>query len=136
MFVFYTGPVFHSHIFLPHVCLFGSYFRQLLVGILFVCLRKVGICESFYYTWLTLTCWNRQHFSPFPNKPWFLCVCCTSLLKTLWEKEKLLVMSKIFVVWERVKYFWEKEKMLGEKSFYVSQTLSLFKCSSVRLKAQ
>ena len=32
-------------------------------------------------------------FSPFPNKPWFLHVCSTSLLKTLWEKEKLLVMS-------------------------------------------
>ena len=32
-------------------------------------------------------------FNPFPNKPWFLCVCSTSLLKTLWEKEKLLVTS-------------------------------------------
>ena len=32
-------------------------------------------------------------FNPFPNKPWFLHVCSTSLLKTLWEKEKLLVMS-------------------------------------------
>ena len=31
--------------------------------------------------------------NPFPNKPWFLRVCNTSLLKTLWEKEKLLVMS-------------------------------------------
>ena len=30
---------------------------------------------------------------PFPNKPWFLCVCCSSLLKTLWKKEKLLIMS-------------------------------------------
>ena len=30
-------------------------------------------------------------FDPFPNKPWFLHVCSTSLLKTLWEKEKLLV---------------------------------------------
>ena len=29
----------------------------------------------------------------FPNKPWFLHVCSTSLLKTLWEKEKLLVAS-------------------------------------------
>ena len=29
---------------------------------------------------------------PFPNKPWFLHVCSTSLLKTLWEKKKLLVM--------------------------------------------
>ena len=32
-------------------------------------------------------------FSPFPNKPWCLPVCSTSLLKTLWEKKKLLVMS-------------------------------------------
>ena len=31
--------------------------------------------------------------NPFPNKPWFLRVCCTRLLKTLWEKEKLLVTS-------------------------------------------
>ena len=32
-------------------------------------------------------------FNPFPNKPWFLRVCWTSLLKTLWEKKKLLVTS-------------------------------------------
>ena len=31
--------------------------------------------------------------NPFPNKPWFLHVCSTSLLKTLWEKEKLLATS-------------------------------------------
>ena len=31
--------------------------------------------------------------NPFPNKPWFLRVCSESLLKTLWEKEKLLIMS-------------------------------------------
>ena len=31
--------------------------------------------------------------NPFPNKPWFLRVCSTSHLKTLWEKEKLLVTS-------------------------------------------
>ena len=31
--------------------------------------------------------------NPFPNKPWFLHVCSTSLLKTLWEKEKSLVTS-------------------------------------------
>ena len=31
--------------------------------------------------------------NPFPNKPWFLCVCSTSLMKTLWEKEKLLMTS-------------------------------------------
>ena len=32
-------------------------------------------------------------FNPFPNKPWRLRVCSTSLLKTLREKEKLLVTS-------------------------------------------
>ena len=31
--------------------------------------------------------------NPFPNKPWFLRVCSTSLLKTLREKEKSLVTS-------------------------------------------
>ena len=36
---------------------------------------------------------NFLNFNPFPNKPWFLRVCSTSLLKTLWEKEKLLVTS-------------------------------------------
>ena len=35
----------------------------------------------------------RHEFNSFPNKPWFLCVCSTSLLKTLWKKEKLLVTS-------------------------------------------
>ena len=30
---------------------------------------------------------------PFPNKPWFLRVCSRSVLKTLWEEEKLLVTS-------------------------------------------
>ena len=36
---------------------------------------------------------SRAQFHPFPNKPWFLRVCSTSLLKTQWEKEKLLIMS-------------------------------------------
>ena len=31
--------------------------------------------------------------NPFPNNPLFLPVCGTNLLKTLWEKEKLLVTS-------------------------------------------
>ena len=31
-----------------------------------------------------------RFINPFPHKPWFLCVCSISLLKALWEKEKLL----------------------------------------------
>ena len=34
-----------------------------------------------------------KYINSFPNKPWFLHLCSTSLLKTLWEKEKLLVTS-------------------------------------------
>ena len=34
-----------------------------------------------------------MRLNPFPNKPWFLLVCHTNLLLTLWEKEKLLIMS-------------------------------------------
>ena len=36
---------------------------------------------------------SHHEFNPFPNKPWFLRVCTSSPLKTLWEKEKLLVTS-------------------------------------------
>ena len=36
-------------------------------------------------------------FNPSPNKPLFLCVCSTHLLKTLWEKEKLLVTSNFSI---------------------------------------
>ena len=32
-------------------------------------------------------------FNPFTNKPLFLRVCCTGLLKTLWVKKKLLFTS-------------------------------------------
>ena len=34
-----------------------------------------------------------DYLNPFPTKPWFLRVCSTSLLKTLWEEEKLLATS-------------------------------------------
>ena len=45
--------------------------------------KVCGICSS------KQTCAIKS----FPNKPWLLRVCSTSLLKTLWEKEKLLIMS-------------------------------------------
>ena len=36
-------------------------------------------------------------FNPFPNKPWFLRVCITSLWKTLLGKEKLLLFPQCFL---------------------------------------
>ena len=35
--------------------------------------------------------------NPFTNKPWFLRVCSTGLLKTPWDKEKLLVTSNFSI---------------------------------------
>ena len=35
----------------------------------------------------------RDSVNPFPNKPYFLRVCSKNLLKTLWEKEELLITS-------------------------------------------
>ena len=43
--------------------------------------------------WMVFNSWTTLTFNPFPNKPWLLFVCSTSLLKTLREKEKLLIMS-------------------------------------------
>ena len=85
----------------------------------------------------------------FPNKPWFLRVCDTNLLKTLWEKEKLLVtsnfcfshivsyLSKNFVpvssncrlqtlsVWKSLKFVvWERVKM--KICSLLTQTLNCF----------
>ena len=36
---------------------------------------------------------DKVGLNPFQKKPWFLHVCSTSLLKTLWETEKLLITS-------------------------------------------
>ena len=48
------------------------------------------VLESF----LTTGHLNTRFFvNPFPHKPWFLRVCSTNLLKTLWKKEKLLATS-------------------------------------------
>ena len=74
--------------------------------------------------------------NPFPNNPWFLRVCSTSLLKTLWEKEKLLITSNfsffstvfsthlenfpLFSSHLELKTLWEKEKLLVMSNFSFS----------------
>ena len=49
---------------------------------------------------------------PFPNKPWILRVCNTSPLKTLREKEKLLISSNL----QRVENTYSVFYSFGEKS--------------------
>ena len=69
-------------------------------------------------------------FNPFPNKSWFLCVCSKGLLKTLWEKKKLLVTSNFsfpnkswfLCVCSKglLKTLWEKKKLLVTSNFSFS----------------
>ena len=66
---------------------------------------------------------THEEINPFPNKPWFLCVCSTSLLKTLWEKEKLLVTSNfsffhnVFYPFEELSAIFMKFKIVVCKLF-------------------
>ena len=48
---------------------------------------------TMFYTFSKIIASLYVTLNPFPNKPLFLRVCSTSLLKTLWEKEKMLVTS-------------------------------------------
>ena len=76
---------------LVHLTLYG------LIKIVFV--HTIAAGECFYVYILYTICFNRVYeslklFNPFPNKPWFLRVGMS--LKTMWEKEKLLVTSSSF----------------------------------------
>ena len=65
----------------------------------------------------------------FPNKPWFSRVCNTILLKTLWEKEKLLVTSNfsfshsIFYPLGELSAFFIKFEIVISKVFWVWKSL-------------
>ena len=54
------------------------------------CSTNSPVLSAVFFLSLLYSCTT---FNPFPNKPWFSRVFSISLLKTLWEKEKLLVTS-------------------------------------------
>ena len=68
---------------------------------LFLCMSELQVnivCYTkFNKKYITKVLFHHKNLTkpllPFSNKPCFLRVCSTSLLKTLWEKEKLLVTS-------------------------------------------
>ena len=64
---------------------------------------------------------------PFPNKPWFLRVCSISLLKTLWEKEKLLVSSNFSFSHSVFYPFEELFAIFIKVRIFCLQTLSVWK---------
>ena len=58
--------------------------------------RNPYLLQILFFLNCSIWCKDRKKFvtvNLFPNKPWFLCVCSTSLLKTVREKEKLLITS-------------------------------------------
>ena len=76
--------------------------------------------------------------NPFPNKPWFLRVCSTSLLKTLWEKEKLLVTSNfsfsnsVFYPFEDFCFpFLSNLKLSSANSFSLEEFERMILCKAV-----
>ena len=79
-------------------------FLQMLNFMLKCCKRSITVLKK--VLWLAYTVLVPS-FNPFPNKPLFLRVCSTSLLKKLWEKEKLLVTS-IFSSSHGVFYMFEE----------------------------
>ena len=56
-------------------------------GLIFLSLTLLFVASPWHFV-MSLSSLNL-----FPNKPWFLCVFRRSILKTLWEKEKLLIKS-------------------------------------------
>ena len=99
----------------------------------------------------TLSVWKSlksvvwERVNPFPNKPWFLHVCIISLLKTLWEKEKLLVTSNfyfshsVFYPFGELSAIFIKFKIIVCKTLWVWKSLKLVvweRVNSERLRAQ
>ena len=70
-------------------------------------------------------------FNTFQNKPWFLRVSNKSLLKTLWEKEKLLIMSNfsfshsVFYTFGILSAFFSKSKTVICKRLYFGRVQNL-----------
>ena len=65
---------------------------------------------------------------PFPNKPWILHAWSISLLKTLWEKEKLLVTSNFSFSHSVFYLFWITFRHFHQIWNCRLQTLLVWKC--------
>ena len=76
--------------------------------------------------------------NPFPKKPWFLHVCSTSLLKTLWEKEKLLISSNfsfshsVFYPFGELSAIFIKCRIVVCKLFQFGKSLKFVACMRVK----
>ena len=79
----------------PHWWVYMNSIRPFIVHFISTFVTEESECIDYiaiFVKWLILR-EGAVIFNPFPNKPWFSRVCSTSLLKTLREKEKLLITS-------------------------------------------
>ena len=74
-----------------------------------------------------------MQLNPFPNKPWFLHVCSTSLLKTMWERKKLLITSNFSFSHSVFYPFEELSSVLIKFEIVVCNSLSLEESKTCRL---
>ena len=88
---------------------------------------------QYFRPWVYIYNKKKKHciFNHFPNKPWILRVFSTSLLRTLWEKENLLVMSNFSIVphcflavMENFLPFSTNLKLLSANSFSLGESKS------------
>ena len=73
-------------------------------------------------------------FNPFQNKPWFLRACCTSLLKTLWEKDNLLTTSNLSFFYSVFQPFGKLSAIFVKSEIVVSKGLKFVVWERVKTK--
>ena len=92
------------------------------VNVIWKLIQKVWTSEYLAFLFI-------QDINPFPNKP--LCVCNTSLLKTLWEKEKLLVTSNFYFS-HSVSLSFEELSSIFMPPYRIIGGILIYHCLSVR----
>ena len=76
---------------------------------------------------LNLTFIASSWFNPFPNKPWFLCVCSTSLMKTVGKgeiarDEQFLLFPQCFLIIWKTLLFTSDLKLSSANCFSLEES--------------
>ena len=88
----------------------------------------ISVVACSFFEFGTVSKWSiTEWVNPFPNKPLFLHVCIISVLKTLWKKEKLLVMSNFSFYYSVFSTFGELSAVLSDSKLSSANSSSLDK---------
>ena len=81
---------------------------------------EIVVCKLSVWKSIKFAVWEREKGYPFRNKPW-LYVWSTSLLKTLWKKEKLLVTSNFSFTHSVFYSIWELSAIFIEFKIFICE---------------